>query len=142
MKRFKLIGAGGTARDDETPPFSLDSCIICQDTTKREPLQCPNSTKRCDKGAGYKSLASMLTKFNEIGELPSYVRFPALDDGDGIETTLAVHNAKWHKTCRDAFNATKFERAQRRKIASTHNQQKQMEQDQSPCTSKEHLPGL
>ena len=139
MKRFKLIGAGGTARDDETPPFSWDSCIICQDTTKREPLQCPNSTKRCDKGAGYKSLASMLTKFNEIGELPSYVRFPALDDGDGIETTLAVHNAKWHKTCRDAFNATKFERAQRRKIASTHNQQKQMEQDQSPCTSKEHF---
>jgi len=130
MKRFKLIDgcAVAGAQSDNTPPFNWHACIICQDDTKREPLQCPNETKRTDKGAGYKSLAAMLNQFQEIGELPTYVRLAALDEGGGIEVTLANRNAKWHKTCRDAFNTTKFHRLQKRKMSNTI--------DDEPCSTE------
>ena len=35
-------------------------------------------------GAGYKSLAITLQQSNDIGQLPSSVRFSDLDDGGGI----------------------------------------------------------
>jgi len=60
-------------------------------------------------------LAHLLICFNELGELPESVRFSALDDCAGIEATLIAHNAKWHKSCRDNFNTTKLQRAEKRK---------------------------
>lgn len=81
MNKFKLLD--GTASDDNRPKrFNWDLCALCQ-TVKPESLQCPNDTTRADKGAGYKSLANSLEIFNEIGELPSSVRYSDLDDGNG-----------------------------------------------------------
>jgi hypothetical protein len=59
-------------------------------------------------------------RFAELGELPSYVRLAALDEGQGVEATLKHHSAKWHKSCRDNFNTTKLNRAEKRKQAKAH----------------------
>ena len=42
-----------------------------------------------------------------------------LDDGIGIERTLKLHNAKWHKSCYVSCNKTKVDRV-RKKVAKEH----------------------
>ena len=111
MKRFKLID--GTSA--HTATFDWDACIFCQASDRSEPLQCPALSKRTDAGAGYQSVASNITGFAELGELPGFIRLSALDEGQGTAATLAEHNAKWHKSCRDKFNSTKLKRAEKRK---------------------------
>ena len=107
-------------RSTSSITFDWNACILCQDIGKREPLQCPAYSKRSDLGAGYQSVASSLMRFAELGELPSYVRLAALDEGQGVEATLTHHSAKWHKSCRDNFNTTKLNRAEKRKQAKAH----------------------
>jgi len=125
MKRFKLLAASGEGKSpaDENPapltPVNWDLCILCQEI-KREVLQCPNESKRPDRGAGYKSFADNLRGFVDLGEVPAAIsqRLSTLDEGNGIEAALAVHSAKWHKSCRNLFNKTKLDRALKRKMAS------------------------
>jgi len=111
MKRFKLID--GTSA--HAAAFDWDACIFCQVSDKSEPLQCPALSKRTDAGVGYRSVASNITGFAELGELPGFICLSALDEGQGIAETLTLHNAKWHKSCRDNFNSTKLKRAEKRK---------------------------
>ena len=91
-------------------------CVLCQNITD-EHVRCPNDTKRSDVEAGYKSLATSLAQFNEIGALPPSVRLSQFDDGDGIEASLCSHSAKWHRSCRNLYNKTKLDRALKRKHA-------------------------
>ncbi|CAB3979532.1 Hypothetical predicted protein [Paramuricea clavata] len=90
-------------------------CIICQRSTK-EALQCPARSKRKDAGAGYFSfIRSALGYRAEIG-----IEVTQIDiESPGIEQTLTIHNASWHKSCRDLYNNTKLERAKKRKLAKT-----------------------
>ena len=61
-------------------------------------------------GSGYRSLAEQLISFNELGHMPINVDIKQLDDGGGIEATLARYRTGWHKSCRLKFNQTKLER--------------------------------
>jgi len=101
--------------------LNWDYCILCQCVTN-EALQCPKDTKRDDVGAGYRSLATSLMKFNDIGALPTSVRLSEFDEGAGIEAAFNAHNAKWHKSCRNLYNKTKLDRAlTRRALVSEGN---------------------
>jgi len=93
----------------------LEFMLLCQQV-KREALQCPNASKRSDKGAGYKSLAVNLKQFHDIGEVhdPHVSRLCNLNEGESIEAILAAHSAQWHKSCRNLYNNTKLERALKR----------------------------
>jgi hypothetical protein len=90
-------------------------CIICQRSTK-EALQCPARSKRKDAGAGYFSfIRSALGYKAELG-----IEVTQIDiESPGIEQTLTIHNASWHKSCRDLYNNTKLERAKKRKLAKS-----------------------
>ena len=79
---------------------------------------CPLESKRTDVGAGYASVAVSLLAFDELGGLPPSMSLSQLDDGCGIEATLSAHSAKWHKSCRDAYNTTKLNRLKKRKLGS------------------------
>ena len=94
-------------------PIDWKKCVLCQEDTG-EPLQCPARSKRSDLGAEYKTLASNLKQFVELGSLPLPVSLDALDEGNGVENALLHHNACWHKSCGSKFNVTKLKRAQKR----------------------------
>jgi len=64
MKRFKLFSSSDSSSFADIP-IKWDLCILCQEV-KRKALQCPNDSKRCDKGAGYKSLAVNLKQFRDM----------------------------------------------------------------------------
>ena len=80
-----------------------------------ERLECPADSKRKDAGVGYKSFTENLMRFSDIDELPVKILLERLDDDDGIEATLRCRKASWHKSCRCKFNATKLERAEKRR---------------------------
>lgn len=90
-------------------------CALCEQDNTGEKLVCPFNNKRKDSGSGYSSLAEILPKFEEIGELPIQVPLSSLDDGRGIEETLRSHRASWHKTCFNRCSNEKLIRAQKRK---------------------------
>lgn len=90
-------------------------CAICQEVKPSQQLQCPADTKRqSDAGAGYSTFAANILKFNEVGCLPININISRLNEGNGIESTLANNRAKWHKNCYSLFNSTKLKRAQKR----------------------------
>ena len=90
-------------------------CIICQkDTADR--LQCPSNSKRNDAGAEYASFVNNLQEFVKIDMLPVNLDIEYLNESQGIEQMLKEHQASWHKTCRDLFNNTKLQRAQKRSL--------------------------
>lgn len=99
-----------------------DRCIICQKTTG-ENLQCPAKSKRKDAGAGYVSFLQKVEEFKEIGIEVTNYQFP-VDENQGIEQTLLKNKASWHKSCRDCFNSTKLQRAKKRKIAETEEEER------------------
>lgn len=99
----------------ELPHTDWSKCIICQEDTD-EVLKCPSYSKRDTSGAGYKTLAENLTAFDKIDCLPKTLNLSQLDEGEGIEETFRLHNAKFHDSCRLHYNKTKLQRAQKRKI--------------------------
>lgn len=113
MKRFKLFDGTAAPGESVQSVLNWDYCILCQCVTN-EALQCPKYTERDDVRAGYRSLATSLTKFNDIGALPTSVRLSEFDEGAGIEAAFNAHNAKWHKSCRNLYNTTKLNRALKR----------------------------
>ena len=100
-------------------PIDWRKCVICQEDSPDQPLQCPARTKRVNVGAGYKTLSSNLEQFWKLGCMPVSVDLQALDEGNGVEHCLAKHNACWHKSCSAKFNNTKLKRAQKRQAKST-----------------------
>ena len=91
-------------------------CVLCQQNSSKIRLVCPAESKLPVAGAGYETLAHDLMGFSEIGSLPNNIDLSLLDDGSGIPETLSKSNARWHKCCRDKFNATKLHKAQEKKI--------------------------
>ena len=78
-----------------------------------EPLQCPSQSKRADWGAGYETFAQNFVRFEELGCSPLKTNLPV--DKLRLEQLLKENEAKWHKACKDAFNNTKLQRAEKRK---------------------------
>ena len=60
---------------------------------------------------GYAMLARNIPKFQEMNNLPIPLDIRRIDDGEGIEATLKLHDAKIHPSCRIKFNNTKLKRA-------------------------------
>ena len=116
MKRFKLLNGKPIPNEPEKCDVQIrwEMCVLCQ-TEKSEALQCPNDTKRNDRGAGYKSLAESLREFGVEGQLPSWLCLLDIDDGRGIEEGLSINSAKWHKSCRNLYSKMKLERLKKRK---------------------------
>ena len=103
------------------PIVNWSLCIICQRTIPSDSLVCPADSKKQNAGAGYSTLANDLLGFNAIDCLPSTINLNALDDGSGIQNTLSINCACWHKSCRDSINSTKLGRAQKRKYTHSEN---------------------
>jgi hypothetical protein len=84
-----------------------------------EPLQCPSQSKRTDSGIGYATFAQNLIRFEELGCAPAKFKLPI---NENLEQKLRDNNAKWHKGCKDAFNSTKLQRAERRAVKRKQNE--------------------
>ena len=112
MEPFVEKDVKGNVTDAVNTNWEL--CMLCQEI-KGENLVCPSQSKRKDYGAGYKFMADILQKFNDIGQLSQSLALSRFDEGIGIEQTLIKQNARWHKSCRDFYTITKYKRAQKRK---------------------------
>ena len=121
-KRHILVDPTQQSTSKRTkPPTSTnwDICVLCQEDTG-EPLQCPLRAKRQSKvGTGYSSLAENLLQFQTLQHVPLDINLECLDDGGGIESTLMVHQAKWHKKCQLQFNKKAFDEQCRRESTVT-----------------------
>lgn len=89
--------------------------VICQETTG-ESLQCPANSKRKDAGAGYVSFIRNTQEFKKLGINVIGCELP-VDENEAFEQTLLHNKASWHKSCRDLYNHTKLECANKRKLA-------------------------
>ena len=79
---------------------------------KGEDLKSPSpGSKEKD---GYSKLATNISLFQTINQLPIIMDPSRLDEGDGIEATLRRNNAKYHENCRQMFSNCKLERARKR----------------------------
>ena len=61
-------------------------------------------------------MAAHLVQFEALGHMPIDTGIERLNDGNGIEATVMIHHASWHKTCRLKFNQAKLERLQRKSV--------------------------
>ena len=103
-KRLKL------ASQSHVPPFqpvNLDICILCQE----DGGALINPTAK-----GYTKLATNLKALDELNKLPLNINISRLDEGDGIEETLAKRQSKWHKVCYVLCNDDKVKRAKESQI--------------------------
>jgi len=103
-------------------PTNWDICALCQELGGT--LINPSAT-------GYATLATNLSAFHELNNVPLNINVSRLDDGDGMEKMLTKHEAKWHKKCYVLCNVTKVERARKLQEKACLNT------DQSPL--KKHL---
>jgi hypothetical protein len=95
-----------------------DKCVLCQKDSG-ELLQCPAESNRKDVGAGYKTLGSNTSKFQELGYMPIPLNIKVLEEGNGIEHCLLKHEARWNKSCNSKFNKTELKRAEKRLFSSS-----------------------
>ena len=84
-----------------------EQCIVCQQMTDDVP-HCPANSKRSDVGTGYETFAKDLKSFQELGQMPVPIDTEKLSID--LKELFMNHAAKWHKKCRDKFNATKLQR--------------------------------
>ena len=96
-----------------SPNTNWEICALCQTS-----LQCPAKSSKPPIGKGYVSLVENLIEFQSLGCMPLDLSLERLDNGHGLEATLKVNSAKWHKTCRLKFNATTLKRM-KQKIITT-----------------------
>ena len=88
-------------------------CVICQETTK-EKLLCPATDSHCrfDVGSGYATLAKNLRAFSELWVKTALTRSYKEEN---LEEILSSGEGKWHKLCQLRYNATKLDRACKRR---------------------------
>jgi hypothetical protein len=55
------------------------------------------------------TLAEDLLQFQDLQHMSMDLQVERLDDGEGVEATLRVHSAQWHKKCRLRFNKKMFD---------------------------------
>ena len=82
--------------------INWELCVLCQ-CYSPEALITP-------KLEGYASLSKNLTEFAECGALPSSVRLNQMDDGAGLVQTFVKNKARYHKICRNKYDAQKLSR--------------------------------
>lgn len=70
-----------------------------------------------DCGTCYCTVAKDMMGYEVFGQLPDYIQFDSLHEGDGIACILQQNSACWHKMCRDRFNATKLNWLHKDKVA-------------------------
>ena len=66
-------------------------CLLCQEDKKNEKLS---------YSYDYASSAEMLIDVNEIGTMPFNFDFDQLNDGSGVQQTLAKKHARYHRPCK------------------------------------------
>lgn len=57
-------------------------------------------------------------RFSELGVLPSHIQLNRLDEGQGTEAAMVIHEAKWHQTCMLQYNTTMLRRAEKRAMST------------------------
>ena len=113
--RLKFVGPQqGTSESSHVQATDWKKCVICQGD-KKEKLSCPADSKRSDVGAGYITLSQDLVAFDTAGCLPKSLSISRINDGDGIETTLKRHRARFHKSCQLEYSKPRLKRATKRK---------------------------
>ena len=117
-----MLKSVSNSASEETTPDDVEvgktdwtRCAICQQK-KDDSLRCPADSKRqSDIGAGYKTLAVNIAKFQDLDCMPVEINLSRLDEGGGLENTFIRCKARWHKGCYDLFNSTKLKRAEKRR---------------------------
>ncbi|CAC5369680.1 unnamed protein product [Mytilus coruscus] len=110
-KRCKIVDPELPSTSSISADFDWKECIFCQEQTK-ENLQCPANSKRSDLevGTGYKTLETILERCQLIDWFPIPIRLENFTEENGLALNLQLHNAKWHKACRNKFSELKIER--------------------------------
>lgn len=114
-KQFSLVQPStsdvGSEGSSLLPATVWAKCIFCQEVTS-EPLTEPSRSTRSDVGIGYKTVANLLQRAEEKGYNPFALNLhlSRFDDGGGIEETLILNRAVWHKSCRSKLSEYKIER--------------------------------
>ena len=80
-----------------------------------ERLVFPGKSTRTDKDAGYRTLATNIIAFADIGDIPLNIDIRRLDSGLGIGETFIANQACWHKSCKNKFDNQKVQRAIKRR---------------------------
>ena len=106
MKRRALVNPALSSTPKQlksTFAINWELCVLCQTETD-ETLQCPARSSKLPVGSGYMPLAENLNQFKDLGIVPMDLDVEKLDEGIGIQETLMIHRAKWHKTSTLKFN--------------------------------------
>ena len=106
IKRHALVNPALSSTPKQpkaTSALNWEQCVLCQTETD-ETLQCPARSLKLPVGSGCMSLAENLNQFKDLGIVPINLDVEKVDEGIGIQETLMIHNAKWHKTCSLKFN--------------------------------------
>ena len=74
---------------------------------------CPANSKCSDVGIGYETFAKNLKSFQELEQMPVPIDIEKLSIED-LRELFMNHATKWHKKCRDKFNATKLQRMKKK----------------------------
>ena len=118
IKRHAVVNPALSSTLKQPKPTSAlnrELCVFCQ-TETNEALQCPARSSKLPVGSGYMSLADNLSQFKDLGIIPLDLDVEKLDKGIGIQETLMIHSAKWHKTCSLKFNKQALQRVSRKQI--------------------------
>ncbi len=107
-KKLKLLSSRSVPA---VQPTDWTLCALCQQPSS-ESLIDPSKSKNKSQS----TLVDNLRSLYELNSLPLSITISRLDDGTGIEGTLKLHNAKWHKTCYVMFNKTKVDRAHKKVV--------------------------
>ena len=99
-------------------------CFICQSTKRNEPTKNPwSSVKLKNKPkkllCSYNEIVTNIQQLKELGQLPDFVISNDIGYGDGggkdsIVSLINENRAVWHKSCRNAIDNQKVERAKKR----------------------------
>lgn len=112
---FKMANVRPLSSNLET---DWNKCCLCQ-IDKDEDLKSPPTRYETDRdNDGYVMLARNIPLFNGIHQMPIKLDPNRLDQGNGIEESLRVNNAKYHQSCRLSFSNSKLERARKRSAAT------------------------
>ena len=111
--------------------------FLCQVDTS-EPLILPDKKTNPKAGSGL-SLAINIPQFHMINEMPIAIGFRRIDDGDGIESTLVRHKARYHESCKRRGKRKVQEVPQSQTAALTgHQEEEETEQAQIEQTYGKH----
>ena len=116
MKLHALVNPALSFAPKQPKPTSAvnwELCFLCQTETD-EKLQCPARSLKLPVGSGYMSLAENLNQFKDLGIVSMDLDVEKLDEGIGIQETLMIHSAKWHKTRSLKFNKQALQRVSRK----------------------------